>query len=47
MSPSFLNGKHILAVDDEQDIIETIQEILDTAKVDSATDYDTASEKNL
>ncbi len=40
-----MNGKHILAVDDEQDIIETIQEILDTAKVDSATDYDTASEK--
>lgn len=45
MAKSFLQGKHILAVDDEQDIIETIQEILDTATVDSATDYETASEK--
>ncbi|MFN2436598.1 MAG: response regulator [Desulfotignum sp.] len=45
MATSFLKGKHILAVDDEKDIIETIQEILDTATVDSATDYETASEK--
>ncbi|MCA1794366.1 MAG: response regulator [Desulfotignum sp.] len=45
MTKSFLKGKHILAVDDEQDIIETIQEILDTAKVDVATDYETASQK--
>jgi DNA-binding NtrC family response regulator len=42
---SFLKGKHILAVDDEQDVIETIQEILDTAKVDVAQDYETASQK--
>ena len=45
MTKSFLTDKHILAVDDEQDIIETIQEILDTATVDVATDYETASEK--
>ena len=45
MAKSFLTGKHILAVDDEKDIIETIQEILDTATVDSAMDYETASEK--
>ncbi len=44
---SFLKGKHILAVDDEWDVIETIQEILDNAKVDVAQDYDTASEKIL
>jgi len=42
---SFLKGKHILAVDDEWDVIETIQEILDEATVDVAQDYKTASEK--
>lgn len=44
---SFLKGKHILAVDDEWDVIETIQEILDEAKVDVAQDYETAAEKIL
>lgn len=44
-SASFLKGKHILAVDDEWDVIETIQEILGEAKVDVAQDYETASEK--
>jgi len=42
---SFLKDKHILAVDDEWDVIETIQEILDEAKVDVAQDYETASQK--
>ncbi len=46
-SDSFLKGKHILAVDDEWDVIETIQEILDEARVDVAQDYETASEKIL
>ncbi|THB75878.1 MAG: response regulator [Desulfobacteraceae bacterium] len=41
----FLKGKHILAVDDEADVLETIQEILEQAKIDTASDYDTASEK--
>ncbi len=44
---SFLKGKHILAVDDELDVIETIAEILEPAKIDSAHDYETASEKIL
>ncbi len=42
---SLLAGKHILAVDDEWDVIETIQEILEDAIVDIAQDYDTASQK--
>ncbi len=33
---SFLKGKHILAVDDEADILETIEEILAESKVDTA-----------
>jgi DNA-binding NtrC family response regulator len=44
---SFLKGKHILAVDDELDVIETIAEILEPAKIDMANDYETASEKIL
>jgi len=44
---SFIKGKHILAVDDEWDVIETIQEILDEAKVDVAQDYETAFDKIL
>lgn len=47
MTDSFLKDKHILAVDDEWDVIETIQEILDDAKVDIAQDYETASEMIL
>lgn len=42
---ALLKGKHILAVDDEPDVIETIQEILENAVIDVAYDYDTASEK--
>ncbi len=42
---SFLKGKHILAVDDEADVIETIEEILEDATVDVAKNYDTASKK--
>ncbi|MCP4022680.1 MAG: response regulator [Desulfobacteraceae bacterium] len=44
---SFLKNKHILAVDDEWDVIETIVEILDEADVDTAQDYETASTKIL
>jgi len=40
-----LEGKRILAVDDEADILETIQDILDMAEVDVASDYAGASEK--
>ena len=42
---SFLKGKHILAVDDEVDILETIEEILEESKVDTARDYESASQK--
>jgi DNA-binding response OmpR family regulator len=42
---SFLKGKHILAVDDEADILETVVEILDESEVDTAGDYPTASAK--
>ncbi len=42
---SFLKGKHILVVDDEPDILETIEELLEEAHVDTARDYASASEK--
>jgi CheY-like chemotaxis protein len=41
----YLAGKRILAVDDEVDILESIEDILDMADVEVARDYDTASEK--
>jgi len=42
---SFLKDKQILAVDDEEDILETIVDILDESEVDTARDYATASAK--
>ena len=42
---SFLKGLRILAVDDEEDILETIAELLDESTVDTARDYSTASAK--
>lgn len=42
---SFLKGLRILAVDDEEDILETIVEILDEARVDTAREYKSASQK--
>lgn len=42
---SHLAGKRILAVDDEADILETIEDILDMAEVAVARDYESASEK--
>jgi DNA-binding response OmpR family regulator len=44
-STSYIKGKKILAVDDEQDILETIEDILEGAHVDRALDYATASRK--
>ncbi|MBU1696004.1 MAG: XylR N-terminal domain-containing protein, partial [Proteobacteria bacterium] len=40
----FLNGKKILAVDDEPDILESIIEILDMCIVDTALDFETAND---
>ena len=45
MAKSYLKGKHILAVDDEIDILETIEDILDESSIDTARDYETASQK--
>jgi CheY-like chemotaxis protein len=42
---TFLAGKSILAVDDEEDILETIEDILEGSTVDTARDYESASEK--
>ena len=42
---SYFEGKKILAVDDEKDILETIEEELEMADVDMALNYQTASEK--
>jgi len=42
---SYLKGKRILAVDDEEDILDTIEEILDEATIDKARDYQSASQK--
>ena len=42
---SYLKGKMILAVDDEEDILDTIAEALETARVDRAQDYHTAVRK--
>jgi CheY-like chemotaxis protein len=42
---SLLKGKNILAVDDEKDILETIEDILETSHIDGARDYESALEK--
>ena len=42
---SLLKGKYILAVDDEEDILESIKDILDESVIGLATDYKDASKK--
>ncbi len=42
---SVLKGKRILAVDDEVDILETIEDLLDEVHLDTARDYQSASDK--
>ena len=42
---SLLKGKHILAVDDEKDILESIMDILDESVIGCARDYENASKK--
>ena len=44
-STSYIKGLNVLAVDDEKDILDTIEDVLDEAKVDRAGDYDSASQK--
>jgi DNA-binding NtrC family response regulator len=43
-SEDILKGKKILAVDDEPDILETLQEILEDCEVEEATSFDSAKE---
>jgi len=46
MEPNLvLKGKRILAVDDEEDILEIIKELLEDSRVDTAHDYQSASQK--
>ncbi len=42
---TFLAGKSILAVDDEEDILETIEDILEGCQVNTARNYESASDK--
>ena len=42
---TLLKGKHILAVDDEEDILETITDLLDESVIDTARNYESASQK--
>ena len=44
-SASNLKGKNILAVDDEEDILETIEDVLEGSHVDRARDFDSAVRK--
>jgi hypothetical protein len=37
-----IEGKKILIVDDEPDVLETLKDLLDIADVDTATDFETA-----
>ncbi len=41
---SYLKGMHILAVDDEEDILESIEDLLEDVRIDGARDYKSASE---
>jgi CheY-like chemotaxis protein len=45
VSKSYIRGKHVLAVDDEEDILETIGDILEGANVEKVRDYETASRR--
>lgn len=40
-----IKGLSVLAVDDEKDILDTIEDVLDEAKIDRAQDYESALKK--
>lgn len=44
-SDSPLKDKNILIVDDEPDVLETVEEELDMCNIDKASDFDTAMQK--
>ena len=39
-----LSGKRILVVDDEPDILESLEELLDMCVIDKAADFETAKD---
>jgi len=39
---NYLEGKKILLVDDEPDVLETLQDLLTGCEIETATDFDTA-----
>lgn len=44
-SQTILESKRVLVVDDEPDILESIQEALEHCQVDTASDYESAEQK--
>ena len=42
---SYIKGKYILAVDDEMDVLDSIKDILDDTRVDTANNYQDALRK--
>lgn len=42
MGDDILKGKRILVVDDEPDVLETLEELLDMCLIDTAPDFETA-----
>ncbi|MBN1849938.1 MAG: response regulator [Deltaproteobacteria bacterium] len=45
MSGQYLNGKKVLIVDDEPDVLETLKELLTMSKIDTASNFKEAKEK--
>jgi DNA-binding response OmpR family regulator len=39
---NILEGKKLLIVDDEQDVMETLKDLLDMCRIDTAADFQTA-----
>ena len=46
MTPEqIIEGKRVLVVDDEKDILETLVELLDICKIDTASSFEEAKNK--
>jgi DNA-binding NtrC family response regulator len=44
VNPKILEGKKVLIVDDEPDVLEALEETLDMCDIDTSTDYETAEQ---